>query len=70
MTTQRDFKRLVRGRMQKTGESYTAARAWPGAPLSSGCAMPDTPDRWAPSCAPRIVCAPECRPTVSQVRPQ
>jgi uncharacterized protein YndB with AHSA1/START domain len=27
MTTQKDFKRLVRGRMQKTGESYTAARA-------------------------------------------
>jgi hypothetical protein len=27
MTIQKDFKRLVRGRMQKTGESYTAARA-------------------------------------------
>jgi len=27
MTTDRDFKRLVRGRMQKTGESYTAARS-------------------------------------------
>ena len=27
MTTQRSFKRLVRARMQKTGESYTAARA-------------------------------------------
>ena len=27
MTRQKDFKRLVRGRMQKTGESYTAARA-------------------------------------------
>jgi uncharacterized protein YndB with AHSA1/START domain len=26
MTTNKDFKRLVRGRMQKTGESYTAAR--------------------------------------------
>ncbi len=26
MTTNRDFKRLVRTRMQKTGESYTAAR--------------------------------------------
>ncbi len=26
MTTNRDFKRLVRGRMLKTGESYTAAR--------------------------------------------
>src|SRR5689334_19927239 len=27
MTTQRSFKRLVRTRMDKTGESYTAARA-------------------------------------------
>ncbi|HKP48517.1 MAG TPA: hypothetical protein VJU17_00785 [Gemmatimonadales bacterium] len=27
MPTVKDFKRLVRGRMQKTGESYTAARA-------------------------------------------
>jgi hypothetical protein len=27
MTTNKDFKRLVRGRMLKTGESYTAARA-------------------------------------------
>jgi hypothetical protein len=27
MPTNKDFKRLVRGRMQKTGESYTAARA-------------------------------------------
>ena len=27
MPTNRDFKRLVRGRMQKTGESYTTARA-------------------------------------------
>jgi hypothetical protein len=27
MTIQKDFKRLVRSRMQKTGESYTAARA-------------------------------------------
>jgi hypothetical protein len=27
MTIHKDFKRLVRGRMQKTGESYTAARA-------------------------------------------
>jgi hypothetical protein len=27
MPTDKDFKRLVRGRMQKTGESYTAARS-------------------------------------------
>ena len=33
MTRQKSFKRLVRGRMEKTGESYTAARA---ALLASG----------------------------------
>lgn len=37
MTTHKDFKPLVRGRMHKTGESYTAARAQllkqPPAPL-------------------------------------
>ena len=27
MPTHKDFKRLVRGRMKKTGEAYTAARA-------------------------------------------
>jgi hypothetical protein len=27
MTRHRSFKRLVRARMEKTGESYTAARA-------------------------------------------
>jgi len=27
MPVDKDFKRLVRGRMRKTGESYTAARA-------------------------------------------
>jgi len=27
MPTDKDFKRLVRGRMEKTGESYTTARA-------------------------------------------
>ena len=27
MTTNKDFKRLVRARMSKTGEAYTAARA-------------------------------------------
>ena len=27
MTRQKSFKRLVRSRMEKTGESYTAARA-------------------------------------------
>jgi uncharacterized protein YndB with AHSA1/START domain len=28
MTRQKSFKRVVRARMEKTGESYTAARAW------------------------------------------
>ena len=37
MTTQKSFKRLVRARMEKTGESYTAARA----PLLAG----DEPQR-------------------------
>ncbi len=27
MPSQKDFKRLVRARMRKTGEAYTAARA-------------------------------------------
>ena len=38
MTTQKSFKRLVRARMEKTGESYTAARAM----LLAG----DEPDSW------------------------
>ena len=38
MTRQRSFKRLVRARMEKTGESYTAARAQ----LLAG----DEPKRW------------------------
>jgi hypothetical protein len=33
MTTQKSFKRLVRARMEKTGESYTAARAQLLAPV-------------------------------------
>ena len=42
MTTQRSFKRLVRTRMQKTGESYTAARAMllSAAPNGSGDGKP------------------------------
>ena len=40
MSTNKDFKRLVRGRMQKTGEAYTTARAHllkqkPAAPVSA-----------------------------------
>ena len=45
MTTQKDFKRLVRIRMQKTGEAYTAARAillrTPPKPIDS---LPPPPD--------------------------
>ncbi|MFN0181560.1 MAG: hypothetical protein ACKVZ0_22340 [Gemmatimonadales bacterium] len=45
MTTQKDFKRLVRQRMQKTGEAYTAARAvllqTPPKPVDS---LPPPPD--------------------------
>jgi hypothetical protein len=36
MPTNKDFKRLVRGRMQKTGESYTTARAHLRKQKSSG----------------------------------
>ena len=32
MTEHKSFKRLVRARMEKTGESYTAARAHSSAP--------------------------------------
>jgi hypothetical protein len=45
MTVQKDFKRLVRSRMQKTGESYTAARAQllarPGSRTSRAAAAAD-----------------------------
>ncbi len=50
MTTQRDFKRLVRARMRKTGESYTAARSHlmrsPRAPATAPTALtaPTAPD--------------------------
>ncbi|MFL5490703.1 MAG: hypothetical protein ACJ8AV_04760 [Gemmatimonadales bacterium] len=42
MPTDKDFKRLVRGRMQKTGESYTAARAQirKQKPANSGASRP------------------------------
>src|SRR5687767_4611550 len=46
MPLDKDFKRLIRGRMQKTGESYTAARAVlrkksPAAPPAPKPARPD-----------------------------
>src|SRR5262245_36083922 len=46
MTTHKDFKRLVRVRMQKTGESYTAARAQL---LSKGRNVPSLRHSVAPS---------------------
>jgi hypothetical protein len=46
MTRQKSFKRLVRARMEKTGESYTAARAM----LLSG----DEPDGWLATSDERI----------------
>jgi hypothetical protein len=46
MPTQKDFKRLVRARMAKTGEAYTAARAQlvrkPGSASVSAAPTPDT----------------------------
>ena len=46
MPLDKDFKRLVRGRMQKTGESYTAARAVlrKKTPLKSRAPSPADPD--------------------------
>jgi uncharacterized protein YndB with AHSA1/START domain len=46
MPSDKDFKRLVRGRMQKTGESYTAARSIllkKPAPKPAAAAPPPTP---------------------------
>jgi uncharacterized protein YndB with AHSA1/START domain len=48
MPTNKDFKRLVRARMQKTGEAYTAARAnllkrIPAAPIITAPAIADSP---------------------------
>src|SRR6185503_14943913 len=47
MTTQKDFKRLVRGRMQKTGESYTTARA--SLLRGNGKPQPPSADRREPN---------------------
>ena len=46
MPLDKDFKRLIRGRMQKTGESYTAARAVlrKKTPLKSRAPSPADPD--------------------------
>jgi uncharacterized protein YndB with AHSA1/START domain len=45
VTSQKDFKRVVRARMQKTGESYTAARAsLLRKPVRSTSATPTRPD--------------------------
>ncbi len=47
MPTHKDFKRLVRRRMQKTGESYTAARAQLLKTASSPKARPASPPNYA-----------------------
>jgi hypothetical protein len=44
MPANKDFKRLVRGRMQKTGEAYTTARAHLLDPKSDAAAPPATVD--------------------------
>jgi hypothetical protein len=59
MTANRDFKRLVRGRMQKTGESYTAARAHLlRHPKVSSTAAPVAPPPVSPAPAPATGPAP------------
>ncbi|MBM4188572.1 MAG: hypothetical protein FJ206_14810 [Gemmatimonadetes bacterium] len=61
MTSDRDFKRLVRRRMQKTGESYTAARSRmltvrPGSSTRSPAPPAATP---APATSPSANAAPD-----------
>ena len=55
MTTQRDFKRVVRSRMQKTGESYTAARAQLLRRNPSPSLQPSIKPRAVPAAAPADV---------------
>jgi hypothetical protein len=50
MTRQRSFKRLVRSRMEKTGESYTAARAV----LLAGQKEPQVAESWLATSDERI----------------
>jgi hypothetical protein len=50
MTRQRSFKRLVRSRMEKTGESYTAARAV----LLAGQKEPQAAESWLATSDERI----------------
>jgi hypothetical protein len=50
MTSQKDFKRLVRARMRKTGEAYTAARA----KLLAKPSRPRTTRKTARSSAPAV----------------
>jgi hypothetical protein len=50
MTRQRSFKRLVRTRMEKTGESYTAARAV----LLAGVEQPVAAEQWLATSDERI----------------
>ena len=55
MPANKDFKRLVRGRMQKTGESYTAARSHLLQPTSAPVAAPAPAKRKAAAAAPGAV---------------
>lgn len=64
MPTQKDFKRLVRARMAKTGEAYTAARAQllkkHPSPSVSAPALPTSPVASAPAAAtPRRAATPD-----------
>ena len=73
MTTQKDFKRLVRGRMQKTGESYTTARAsllTQGATRNGAAAETNGHSALAPALSPRKGVVPaENGPTQSKAQP-
>src|SRR5690606_1895404 len=55
MTTQKSFKRLVRARMAKTGESYTAARAQ----LLAGADHASAADAVTGEAVPKLVCPDE-----------
>jgi uncharacterized protein YndB with AHSA1/START domain len=61
MPVNKDFKRLVRGRMKKTGESYTTARANLLKSRSSRTTRPRVPSRATAAVAPATAAAPANR---------